>query len=199
MLTYTFSRREKVLILALAIILIIFAWYQFVYVNVQNQISTLSQQIAEVQDAQVIDAAKIQKMNSMQKAIDQYKAEGLAKTTMPAYDNQQNVMNELNGLLATTTNYSLTFDALDTGTTGFVKRGVTLVFGCGSYADAELILTNLSTGVYPCSIDSMNIVDNTASTSTSATSYSVVGSGSTTSTASVSVSAHATFTEKGTA
>lgn len=195
MLTYTFSRREKVLILVLTIILVIFAWYQFVYVNIQNQLSTLDQQIAEVQDTQVIDAAKIQKMNTMQKAISEYQAEGLVKKTMPAYDNQQNVMNELNGLLATTTNYSLTFDALDTGTAGFVKRGVTLVFGCGSYADAELILTNLSTGAYPCSIDSMNIVDNTANTSTSTTSYSVVGSGST-STASVSVSAHAVFTEK---
>ena len=196
MLKYTFSAREKVLLVILALIVVGLAWYQFVFVNVQNQISEIQSQTADAEDTVAVDQAKLVEMNKMQTAIKQYEAEGLKKTAMPSFDNTQNVMNQLNAILASTSNYALTFDDLDTTTeTGVVRRGVTLTFGCASYADAKAVLVNLSQGAYPCEIDSVSMVDNTANTTTQS---GIVGSGSSTnaSTSAFAVTAHVIFFEK---
>jgi hypothetical protein len=196
MLTYTFSKREKALIVVFAVFLLVLAWYQFVFVNVQDQVSALNADIATAQDTVTTDTAKVSELKTMRAAIEQYKAEGLSPRTMPSYDNTQNLMNLLNAQLSGTTEYSIKFGDLDTTSeSGVVLRGADLSFGCNSYADAKTVLASLAQGAYPCSIDSLAITDNTASKSSSGTS--VVGSGTSSSTTpSFSVTAHLTFYEK---
>jgi len=195
MLSHAFTKREKMLLIILVLILLFLLWYQAIFVNVQNQVGSLNEQIGEQEDALTIDQAKSAQMSMMQAAIDQYKAQGATATAMPAFDNQQNVMNELNAILSSTNSYTLTFDDLDTSETGTVKRGVTLSFGCNSYDDAKTVLTNLAQGAYPCTIDSTSINDNSAS---SKSSYSSAGSGSSSvqAASSFTVTAHLTFYEK---
>lgn len=195
MLTYTFSKREKVMLVVLACILVIVAWYLLVFQNVNNQISSLNSQIATVQDQTTLDSAKLAQMNTMQKVIDENKAKGVKAVSLPTYDNVQALMAALNTTLSSTNNYSLTFDNLDRSDSKLVKRGVTMTFGCNSYADAKTIIIAIKQGAYPCTIDSVSMTDNTAKTSSF---YSNVASGSSSaaSTSSCGVSMHVTYYEK---
>lgn len=195
MLKYTFSKREKVLLVVLACILVLVAWYTLVYQNVNNQITSLNSQIATAQDQAAVDAAKVLQMNSMQKAIDENKAKGVKATALPTYDNVQALMAALSTTLAPTDNYSLKFDNLDWSESDMVKRGVTLSFGCNSYMAAKAVVTAIEQGAYPCTIDSVSMTDNTVKTTGT---YSNVGSGSSSvsSTSNYGVSLHVTYYEK---
>jgi uncharacterized protein YxeA len=194
MLDYTFSKREKVLLVILALIAIGILYYQVIYRNVQDQLDSLNSQISEAQDETVTATAKLSKMKTMQAAIDSYKAAGLKATEMPSYDNITPLMAELNTTLASSSDYTLSFDDVDTSSTT-VERGVDLTFGASSYASARSILDSLLQGSYPCSLDEFTITDNSAEIVSSTKSSSVVGSG-TTSSSNVSVTAHFTFYEQ---
>lgn len=195
MLTYTFSRREKGLLAVLACVLVLVLWYQFVFVNVQNQTTALDGRINDAKDQLVVDQAKITQMSSMQKSIDGYKSQGLVPTNMPKYDNMQNLMTILNTTLSQTENYTLKFDDLDTKEAGVAKRGVSLTFGCASYDAAKATISSLQKGIYTCSVDSVSITD-TAASKTTSTSNIGSGSTSTASKSAYAVVAHLTFYEK---
>ena len=191
MLDYTFSKREKVLLVILALIAIGILYYQVIYRNVQDQLDSLNSQISEAQDETVTATAKLSKMKTMQAAIDSYKAAGLKATEMPSYDNITPLMAELNTTLASSSDYTLSFDDVDTSSTT-VERGVDLTFGASSYASARSILDSLLQGSYPCSLDEFTITDNSATQSTSKGYTVVTGTAS----SNVSVTAHFTFYEQ---
>ncbi len=172
MMGYTFSRREKALLVVLALLAVAGIWYQFVFVGTQDTISRLNAQIADVQDQKATDAARVMQTKRMSEEIERCKAAGIAPAEIPAYDNVQALMARLNGTLAPTTGYNLKFEDVAAGGAGIVTRGVELSYGCGSYQEARVILS--------------------ASTATRN-----VGSGSANA-APYSVSAHLTFYEKGT-
>ena len=163
MLTYSLSRREKALLLALAIILVGLAWFVFVFQRTTNQITEIESEIAAA-DTQVTAAeTRVTRMHAMQATIDKYKAAGVSPTTVPTFDNMTPLMAELNGIMGMTSTYTLAFDDLDTETsTEYVLRGVTVDFGCDSFVTAENVIRALAKGHYPCSIDSVQITDGTA-------------------------------------
>ena len=185
MLTYTFSRREKILILVMAIILVVVAWYMLVFQRTTNEITRLEGEISTTQSQITIEQGRLAQMNAMKAAIEQYKASGVAAHPVPNYDNVTAVMSELNAVLARTAAYSLSFDALDRDTSSeYVLRGVRADYTCDSMATAESVVTDLANGPYPCSIDSVSITDGAASSSR------VSSSGT------VSASIHITYFEK---
>lgn len=194
MLTYTFSKREKALLVVLACMLVAVAWYVLVFQNVNSQVTLLNGQIANTQDQIIADTAKVAQVNSMQKTIDADKAKGMRAAALPSYDNVQALMAALNTTLSGK-QFTMKFDDLDWSQNGVVKRGVTMNIGCGSYSDAKTVITALEKGTYPCSIDSVSITDNTFKLTSM---YSNIGSGSNSSTASAnfSVTAHCTYYEK---
>lgn len=189
MLTYSFSRREKALLLVLAVILLFLAWFVFVFQRTTDEINRIEGDIAVV-DAQTTTAtAQVKRMHAMQDAVEKYKAAGIKPTPVPAFDNMTPLMTELNRIMAGTTTYALSFDDLDTETSSdYVLRGVTADFGCNSVSEAELVVTALAKGAYPCSIDSVAINDSSVNRASRVSSNS--GSGA------VSASVHVTFFEK---
>lgn len=160
MLTYTFSTREKVLLALLAFVAIIIAWYQLVFVNIQNQVNTLNSEIAAAQDEFTMNQSRAAAMTSMKNAIEDYEAKGFAPVHLPNFDNTQNLMAYLNGVLATSTEYSMSFDnpelSEDDGT---VHRVGTITYGTTSYEEARSIAQNIARGPYPCQIDALQIAD----------------------------------------
>ncbi len=196
MMGYTFSRREKALLVVLALLAVAGIWYQFVFVGTQDTISRLNAQIADVQDQKATDAARVMQTKRMSEEIERCKAAGIAPAEIPAYDNVQALMARLNGTLAPTTGYNLKFEDVAAGSAGIVTRGVELSYGCGSYQEARVILNSLTRGGFPCSIDDFTLTDNGAKVSAS-TATRNVGSGSANA-APYSASAHLTFYEKGT-
>lgn len=198
MLTYTFSRREKALLVVLAAFLLFILWYQLVFVQVNDQIDALNGQIGSTQDQIVVAQAKTAELATMRKTIDGYQAEGRTKTTIPAYDNTTPLMQALYATLGRATNFSLEADDLDGSTEGMVKRGFTLTFTCDSYQTARGILNELSQGAYPCSVESVSITDNAATAA--AQSAGIVGVGPLGGSAAenIEATAHLTFYERGT-
>lgn len=157
MLNYTFSRREKFLLLVLAVILLAMLWYFFVWQGAANQRQAIDSEIAEIEAQTLVANNKVSKLATMQQAIDQQKAAGAKPSSLPAYDNTTALMAQLNTVLASTTDYKLTFDELDRSAEGVVARGVTITFGCESMDAGRSVLQQLEGGPFACRIDSATI------------------------------------------
>jgi len=185
MLSYTFSRREKFLILFLALIVVGLAWFVLVYQSTTNEIAAIESEMT-TNETQINQArTRVGEMNSMQAVIDEYKSKGAAPTPVPDYDNMTAVMSELNAVLAGTENYSLAFDEVKTSSQGgYVLRGVRANYNCGSREEAESIIGSLANGPYPCGIDSVALSD------------SSVGGGRSSGRAPVSATVHITYFER---
>ena len=186
MLSYTFSRREKTLILVLALIVIGLVWYVLVYQRTTNEIANIDGEMGMTQTEITQAQTQVTQMNSMKAVIDDYKARGVSPTPVPNYDNSAAVMAELNGVLATTDTYSLAFDAVTSSTTAsdYMLRGVRVNFSCASRGAAESIIRSLASGPYPCSIDSISLSD------------AAVGNARSSAAAPVTVTAHITYLER---
>ena len=161
MLTYTFSRREKTLILILIIVLLAVVWYMLVYRGTSDELMRIESESAAVNEQITIAAAKASQMDYMEKVIEQRKAQGVKPTPIPMYDNMQKLMTRLDSVMSSATSYQLSFDELDVQSSKYIMRPVTVTFQCESYAQAEKIVEELAAGPYPCLITSVSIVDGT--------------------------------------
>lgn len=157
MLNYTFSKREKVLLLILAVILLALLWFVFVWQNVSNEKLRYDADIAEAQAQVLVANNKASKLVVMQEVIDAQKAAGVKPSNLPDFDNTTALMAQLDSILATTTDYRLAFDDLNFGDEGVVTRGVTITFGCDSIEAGRAVMTALENGRFACFVDSATI------------------------------------------
>lgn len=188
MLTYKLSRREKTLVLILAIILVVVAWFVFVYQRTANEVVSLDSEIASTQTQITAAQTRAAQVREMKEVVEQRKAEGVKPVEMPAYDNMQPLMAELNTVLLGTSKSTLKFDELNTENSGYVARGVRIDYETDSYAAAESVVKALAGGKYPCHIDSFSIEDKSTQSSSNT-------SGRTQSGAPVKAVVHVTFFE----
>lgn len=183
MLTYTFSKREKIMLAILGVLLLAIGWFELVYVNTTEQLNTIESELETTNTTIQTEQTRLQKKQEMERSIAQRQAEGAKATPIPDYDNIRPLMAELDEVMSRTNGYSLSFDALDTTSSEYVQRGVGMQFGCSSYEAAEEIIALIADGSYPCIIDSLNIGN------ASATNVRSNGSN-------VSVSMHVVFYER---
>ncbi len=191
MLTYTFSFREKMLLVFLSIVLIAVAWYNLVYLGIQSEITETDNAIAAVQDQIVVNSAKVTQLDSMKRSIAQYQADGVKPNPTPDYDNIQPLTSKLHTVLSAASEYNITFEDVDTSSGALAKRGLLLSYGTDTYETARAIILSLVNDTYPCSIDKLSINDNTSKRSSSSRAVASNGSSSD----AFSVSAHLTFYE----
>lgn len=185
MLTYKMSRREKALVLILALILVAVAWFVFVYQGTNEQITKIEGEISTTESQIELMGARANQITQMEEEIAEQKAKGVKPIEVPAYDNMQPLMAQLNKIMAAATSYSLSFDDLDTSNSAYVARGVRIDYEVPSYADAEAIVHALAEGKYPCRIDTVSIKEKSSKSSKSTSSDTAV-----------SASVHVTFFEK---
>lgn len=175
MLTYTFSPREKLMLAILAFVGILIAWYQFVFVNFQNQINSLDAEIATVQDEIVVNQSRAQALKSMKEMVEEYEAKGIDPMLLPAFDNTQNLMAYLNGVLASSTGYSMSFDnPAVSEDDGSVHRDGTITYSADSYQSARSIAEAIARGPYPCQVSALGITDSSKQGSSSSNSEGLV-------------------------
>ena len=161
MLTYTLSKREKVLILFLALVLVFIAWFMLVFQRANDEIVSIDSEIANVESEMALNQARVAQVESMKAAIAEHEEVGDRPLEVPDYDNMKPLMVELNRVLAAADTYSIAFDDISMDTTsGFVQRGVKIEFGCESYEAAKVIVSALADGKFPCAIDTVSISDN---------------------------------------
>lgn len=147
-----FTKREVVLILVLAVILLAMVYYRFVYVPVQDQISALDTTALEDQiQAETIRAQQIKKM---QTEMSQNKNASLGEVA--TYDNQKNELNELNDIFQDADTFNLNFEQ-PVASDNTVRRNINITFTASGYDTAEKIISSIYSGRYRCLISDLDM------------------------------------------
>lgn len=149
-LNRSFSTRETVLILILAVLLIVACYYFLVVKNVSDTVAANNEQLAGiemnigVQESLAADRAR------MKAELDEL-GDDETLPEVAIYDNIRNELNELNTLLGSVTTYNLSFGQ-PTVEGQLVRRTVTVSFTTPSYASALEVVRQLENGTYRCQI-----------------------------------------------
>ena len=140
-LSRDFTRAEKILIAVLALILLGLAYYQFVdkpvraaIVNAQSEADMLQTELTAAQ-------ARLAAAQKVKNSLDELEASG-QKSWMGSYNNSKAEVAFLNGILADTLQYSVSF-ANVTRAGNQIRRSFTLEYRTGSYASAHEIMARL--------------------------------------------------------
>ena len=157
MLNREFTKREKILILILALLLLFSGYFKLVLQPAQERTYAAQNACADIENNMTIEAARAQRLSQMRDAIASYENEkGGGGPVVPAYDNIDNVMIQLDAILSQSSDYSLTFDDLVYGD-DYVTRPVEMSFSCGSYDTAKKIISDLDGCIYRCSLDDITV------------------------------------------
>jgi len=163
--------REKVMLGILGILCIVLAYYYLLYIPMKNETERYRQEYQTVDSTLVVVEAKAAKMAQMKAEIEAIKAGNAGDIKeLPAYDNRQPLLRQLNMILAKTNNYSITFGGI-TGDGTTVCRQVTLNYACDDYASAKAILKEIHSGIYPCALGNISLSSEGASMSLNITYY----------------------------
>lgn len=153
-----FTKREKVLLVLLAVLLLAACYYWFVQQPIANELERIEMERSEAQAEQIVLDAKAQRLEEMRAELELLFAQpgGLAET--PAYDNLQNIITQFNAILASASEYNLNFQPVEMPEEGnVVRRVINMNFTCGSYAVAQDMVQRLHDGPYRCQIGPLAI------------------------------------------
>ena len=143
-MTRAFTTREKVLLVVLALMIIAIAYFKFILEPINDSVAQYQTDADIEQDEITQDTVTLTRMRAMQKELDELKASGNNKP-LPAYDNADALLVELNTTLSRARSYSLNFGSTYTleSNTYIVCRPLTLVFKADDYSTARSILDTL--------------------------------------------------------
>lgn len=139
-----FTTREKALLVILAVLLIGIGYFKLLLEPVNDRITAYQTDMAAEQDEILQNTAILARMREMQTELEQIHAAGNVKP-LPAYDNADALLVELNTILSRSTNYSLNFGrtAVLDDSPYILRRPLSLSFTSESYAQARAILDSL--------------------------------------------------------
>lgn len=171
------SRREKVLLLILAVLVIVIVYIKIVFEPINRQVETYQSAVAEEQLEIENDIIRFQNMKQMQSALREMKAEDKVRE-IPNYDNRNALMQELHQILSGTKEYAVDFSA-ETGRDGYiVLRPVELSFQTGTYAQARAVIDALGNSrnlnqISDVTINSKSNQENTVQTTLTITYFEI--------------------------
>jgi len=151
------SRREKVLVVIFALLLVTLVYYLLVYQPVQEACASLELNRLDTEISIQVEQAKSIQMEKMREELEALrKNDGIEVAPMARFDNAQNVMAELSVILSAATGYDISFSPLaDSG--NLLRRTIGMSFGCSSYEDARAILQQLYACRYRCQINDVSL------------------------------------------
>ena len=152
MMYRSFTTREKVLLLILALMLVGLAYYMLIQVPVTEQLTELQSEQITAQTELIITQARKTQMENMQADLDGT-AQQEQSVGVPEYDNQPALLDFLHQALADAS-YTLEFEEAD-ASAQFVRRPAKIQFNVLNYANAKAIVQTIANGPYRCQIDDM--------------------------------------------
>lgn len=152
------SGREGFLVGLLVVLLIGVVYYMGFYKPLQEELTELNAQISEI-EVQINGASsRISQMDAMQKELDEIFARPESQITEIApYDNKEVVLNQLNGILQASLQYSLNFSEPSIGSDGTVRRNVSMNFSCPDYNSAKAIIRALTESHWRCLVSNLSL------------------------------------------
>jgi len=155
MLSRRFTKREEILLLILALILLAELYYLLVHQRVKNEFAEAEMRTEIAQVSYDMEAAKAEKKQEMLKKIEKATADESVRP-LPDYDNATNVVAYLNGVLAAAEEYNLVFNAVDFSSYA-AMRPISMSFSCLGYATVRGIVSQLETGPYYCEVTGLSM------------------------------------------
>ena len=167
------TAREWMLLALLGVILLISGYMLLFYIP---QTTERDRCIAETETCQIeIEAARLRldEKRRMERELEELFAAETPPLSIADYDNLKPVMFELNSILASTEDYSLSFSTVDASQT-IVRRQLSISFTIGTYESAKAVLQQLHDSAFRCMLDSVGITINQGERDTVAVSGTIV-------------------------
>lgn len=146
-LTKDFSTREKIFLASLLVIIVVAAYYLFVYRTVEDQITALRSQRSALENQLAISTAQVERLKVMSEQM----GNDTLRSYMPSYNSSKKELDFLNETLAGTEDYLINFTYL-TRNGDQINRGFGLQFNAKDYAQAESIIKAIEDSEIRCLI-----------------------------------------------
>lgn len=159
MMSRSFTRREKILILCLAVIVLVTVYMKVVYFDVSETMQQYPTLLAEAQEQLALEQQKYSSLQAMRNELEELKKSGAQIQAVPNYDNSKKIMEELNQILRPCQDYSLNFLPLEQEG-NIIRRKISMQFSCSNYATAEQVVRNIDGMPYRCLITSLSLQGN---------------------------------------
>lgn len=150
------TARELVLLGILAAILLASCYVMLFYLPVTAELERLANEIELCRTQLTAAQQRAEEKQRMERELEELLSQPEPPLEMPAYDNLQQVMFELNAILASTEEYALSFGTVDAGES-IVHRRISLSFTSGSYDQAKAVLQQLHDSMYRCMLDDLRL------------------------------------------
>ncbi len=156
MLMRSFSRREKVMLVILALILVVGLYVLLVQRPVEAKLDELALEVEDLELKQQVAEIKLNQRNSMKKELDEIFALPQDQiTVMPPYDNLETLMVQFNGIFMGL-EPKLSFPEVRFEE-GIATRPIQFEVVVPSYDQARAILTRLTHTGYRSLLDGLSI------------------------------------------
>ena len=150
------TAREWMLLALLGVILLVSGYMLLFYMPMTTERDSCISQTetcrTEIEAAQL----RLEEKHRMERELEELFAAEVPPLSIADYDNLQPVMFELNSILASAQDYSLSFSTVDTSQI-IVRRSISMNFTTGSYESAKVILQQLHDSAFRCMLDSISI------------------------------------------
>ena len=156
MLMRSFTRREKIMLVILALVLVVGLYFLLVHRPVEAKLEELAKEQEDLELMTDVAQAMLIQRNSMQAELDEIFA--LPKdqiTVMPEYDNAETLIMQLNNIFMGL-EPRLSFPAVRINE-GIATRPIDFEFEAPSYEEARAILTRLTRTGYRSLLDGLSI------------------------------------------
>lgn len=154
-MTRGFTRREKALLLCLAVLLVAAVYYLFIDQPTRASLADADNRLADAETSLTIEQAKAGELERMRRELED--AAGTAGGAVtPDYDNARGVVSALNAALSKAQSYQLSFRPVEFGDQ-LARRDIEMAFVCRDYATAAEIVRTLYAGPYRCEIVALNL------------------------------------------
>lgn len=148
--------RESVLLGILAAVLLFSCYLMLFYMPVTAELERLEGETELCRVELTAARQRLEEKERMERELKELFARPEPPLEMPAYDNLQQVMFELNATLASTQEYSLSFGTVN-AEESVVQRRISINFTSGSYEQAKAVLRQLHDSVYRCMLDDLHL------------------------------------------
>ena len=150
------SPREMMLLGVLAILVVVVGYITLFYMPTTQARDTALAETESTREQTEAALVRLAEKQRMERELEEIFAQNPDPLGLADYDNRQAVMVELNAILASTENYSLSFATVD-ATQSIIRREISISFTCGSYDAAKGVLQQLHDSAYRCMLDNVTI------------------------------------------
>lgn len=150
------TARELILLGMLLVLVLVGGYVMLYYMPMTAELDRLEQEKLSCEDQLTVAQIQVEDKRRMERELEEIFAADPDPLSIPPYDNLQPVMFELNSILQSTPEYSLSFGTVNTEET-IVRRQILLSYTSGSYEAAKQVLQRLHDSAYRCMLDNVSI------------------------------------------